>query len=66
MSTAKSLLIDRINNISDDMDEMQILERLYMLSRFEHSLRRCETEGTVADSELDAIFAKKREALVNA
>lgn len=33
VSTAKAMVIDRINNISDNLDEMQIIERLYMLAR---------------------------------
>ena len=52
MSTAKELIIDRVNNMSDDMDENQMLDRLYMLSRLEHSRKRCENEGTIKDSEL--------------
>lgn len=66
MSTAKATVIERINNISDNLDEMQIIERLYMLARLEHSLKRCENEGTVSDSELDGHFRAKREALLNA
>ena len=53
MSTAKELIIDRINSMPDDIDEMQVLDRLYMLSRLEHSRKRCETEGTIKDSDLD-------------
>ncbi len=66
MSTAKSMIIDKVNSISDDMDEMQIIERLYMLARLEHSVDRCKKEGTVSDEQLDEHFAKKREAYVNA
>lgn len=66
MSTAKATVIERINNISDNLDEMQIIERLYMLARLEHSIKRCENEGTVSDSELDSHFRAKREALLNA
>ena len=29
MSTAKSMIIDKVNSISDDMDEMKIIERLF-------------------------------------
>lgn len=62
MSTAKTLLIDRINNISDDMDEMQIIEQLYILSKLEHSKKRCEEEGTITTEELKNHFASKRRA----
>ena len=66
MSTAKAMVIDRINNISDNLDEMQIIERLYMLARLEHSIKRCEEEGGISDSDLDSHFKAKREALLNA
>jgi hypothetical protein len=66
MSTAKTIMIERINNFSDDLNEMQILERLYMLSRLEHSMNRCEEEGTIPDDELDSHFQRKREAYRNA
>ena len=60
MSTAKELIIDRVNNMSDDMDENQMIDRLYMLSRLEHSRKRCQEEGTIKDSELDEHFKEKR------
>ena len=61
MSTAKALLIDRINLISDDItDEMQIVEQLYVLTRLEHSKKRCEKEGTVSTDEIRKHFAEKR------
>ena len=34
-----------MNHISDDMNEEQIIERLYMLMRLEHSKARCDAEG---------------------
>lgn len=60
MSTAKTFLIDMINNASDELDEMQILEQLYVLSRLEHSKKRCAEEGTVSTQELREHFASKR------
>ena len=66
MSTAKAMVIDRINNIPDNLDEMQIIERLYMLARLEHSIKRCEEEGSISVSDLDSHFKAKREALLNA
>ena len=60
MSTAKALLIDRINLISDDItDEMQIVEQLYVLTRLEHSKKRCEKEGTVSADEIRKHFAEE-------
>ncbi len=60
MSTAKELILDRVNNMPDDMDEEQMLDRLYMLSRLEHSRKRCLEEGTIKDSELNEHFKEKR------
>ena len=47
MSTAKAAIIENINKISDDLDEMEIIERLYMLSRLEHSRKQCREKGTI-------------------
>lgn len=47
MSVAKTTIIDKLNKISDDLEEMEIIERLYMLSRLEHSKKRCKEEGTM-------------------
>ena len=60
MSPAKSTLIDRINSVSDELDEMQIIEQLYVLSRLEYSKRRCEEEGTITTEELKNHFANRR------
>ena len=62
MSSAKAMLINKINNASDELDEMQIIEQLYVLSRLEHSKRRCEEEGTITTEELKNHFADKRRA----
>ncbi|MBD5106206.1 MAG: hypothetical protein HDT41_04435 [Lachnospiraceae bacterium] len=47
MSTAKEIVLENINKISNDLDEMEIVERLYMLFRLEHSKKRCKEEGTI-------------------
>lgn len=61
MSTAKSLVIDKINMISDDItDEMQIVEQLYILMKLEHSKKRCEKEGTLSTEEVRKHFEEKR------
>lgn len=45
----------------DDMDESQLIERLYMLMRLEHSQKRCDDEGTYSDEDVAAYFERKRE-----
>ena len=60
MTAAKSQVIEKIRNMSDDLDELQIIERAYMLTRLEHSRKRCAEEGTVPDSDLDQHFAEMR------
>ena len=47
MSSAKSIVLENMNKISNDLDEMEIIERLYMLFRLEHSKKRCKEEGTI-------------------
>lgn len=47
MSAAKANVIENLNKISNDLDEMEIIERLYMLFRLEHSKKRCKEEGTI-------------------
>ena len=52
MSTAKEIFIDRVKSMEDDLVELH----LYMLTRLEHSRKRCAEEGTIKDSELDDHF----------
>jgi hypothetical protein len=61
MSSSKENVIDKINRMPDDMDESQLIERLYLLMRLEHSQQRCETEGTYTDEEVAEHFMRKRE-----
>lgn len=42
MSESKSQVLKILNTTSDEMSEMEIVERLYMLIRLEHSIERCE------------------------
>lgn len=65
MSTAKAMVIDRINTFSDDIDEMQLIEQLYVLTRLEHSKKRCSEEGTISTKELKEHFANKRKIYEN-
>lgn len=48
MSIAKETILENMNRISETLGELEIVERLYMLSRLEHSKRRCCEEGTVS------------------
>lgn len=64
MSTSKANVIEKINQMPDDMDEEQLLERLYMLVRLEHSRKRCEKEGVYSDEELIRHFAGRREGYI--
>lgn len=66
MSTSKASVIEKINLMPDDMDEEQLVERLYMLMRLEHSQKRCEEEGTYTDEEVAGHFARKREQYIQA
>ena len=61
MSTTKENVIEKLNLIPDDLDEAQIVERLYMLLRLEHSRQRCEEEGTYSDQDFIDHFNKKKE-----
>lgn len=47
MSAAKANVLENLNKLSNDLDEMEIIERLYMLFRLEHSKNRCKEEGTI-------------------
>ena len=49
----------------DEMDEFELVERLYMLSRLEHSRQRCETEGTLSDEDVSEYFRQKKEMYAN-
>ena len=60
MSTAKAMIIDKVNQFSDDIcDEMQIVEQLYILTKLEHSKKRCEEEGTLSTQEVKDYFTAK-------
>lgn len=47
MNEHKKNIINKIERISDDLNEMQIIERIYMLSRLEYSKERCKEEGVI-------------------
>lgn len=62
MSKAKAIVMEHLKSISDDVtDEAEVLNRLYMLLRLEHSKERCNNEGTVSDDEVAEYFSKKKE-----
>jgi hypothetical protein len=61
MSSAKAIVMEHLKSISDDVsDEAEVLNRLYMLLRLEHSKERCKNEGTVSDDEVAEYFSKKK------
>lgn len=43
-----------------DTDKNLMLDRKVMLSKLEHSKKRCQNEGVIMDSELDRHFRDKR------
>ena len=64
MNSSKKSVIEKISLMPDDMDESQLIERLYMLMRLEHSQKRCDAEGTYSDEDVAAYFERKREQYV--
>lgn len=60
MSKSKKNILEKLDKIPDDMSEEQIIERLYMLMRLDHSMKRCEEEGVYSDEEVQAHFVAKR------
>lgn len=64
MNSSKKRIIEKISLMPDDMDESQLIERLYMLMRLEHSQKRCDAEGTYSDEDVVAYFERKREQYV--
>lgn len=60
MSKSKKYILEKLDQIPDDMSEEQIIERLYMLMRLDHSMKRCEEEGVYSDEEVQAHFVAKR------
>ena len=65
MSGSKASVIEKINRMPDEMNEFELIERLYMLSRLEHSRQRYQTEGTFSDEDVSEYFRKKREMHAN-
>lgn len=64
MSTSKANVIEKLNLIPDDLDETQIVERLYMLLRLERSRQLCEEDGTYSDQDFINHFNKKKDDIV--
>ena len=60
MSSAKKNILEYLDKISDDIiDEAEVLNRLEMLMRLEHSKERCKNEGTISDEDMREYFNKK-------
>lgn len=66
MSSSKASIIEKLNHISDDMNEEEIIERLYMLMRLGHSRNRCDEECVYSDEEVAEHFAAKRKKVTQA
>lgn len=60
MSGTKAILIEKINRMPDELDEFEIVKRLLVLSRIEHSRQRCESEGTLSDMDVSKYFKQKK------
>ena len=60
MSSAKATMIEQINSMPDDMNTMEIVERLLILNRLEHSKQRCEAQGTMSDAEMMQHFRDRK------
>lgn len=59
MNESKSHIIKMLSSILDDMSEMDIVERLYMLIRLEHSIESCEKDGVYTNDEVKDHFANR-------
>lgn len=66
MSSSKASIIEKLNHISDDMNEEEIIERLYMLMRLEHSRNRCDEDDVYSDEEAAEHFVAKRKKVTQA
>ncbi len=62
MSSTKAIVMEYLKSISEDVtDEVEVLNRLYILLRIEHSIECCKNKGTVSDYEVAEYFSKKKE-----
>lgn len=58
MSIAKELVMNKVYEISDDLqDEMEVLEGVYKLLKLERSKRSAETEGTLSTNDVREYFS---------
>lgn len=58
MSTAKQMILNKLLNISDDIqDEFEILESLYKMVKLEQSRKSAREDGTLTTEEVRAYFA---------
>jgi predicted transcriptional regulator len=63
MGNSKQKIIEKLNCIPDGLSEEEIIERLYRMTRLEHSKQRCEKEGIFTDEQVMAHFADESSAL---
>lgn len=58
MSTAKQMILNKLLNISDDIqDEFESLESLYKMVKLEQSRKSAKEDGTLTTEEVRAYFA---------
>lgn len=63
MSGAKAAVMNNLQKVPDNItDEIEVINRLYVLARLEHSRNRCDEEGVYSDEDVEAHFLKKRES----
>ena len=56
MSGSKASVIEKINRMPDELNEFELIERLYMLSRLEDSSQRCHTLGSLSVEDVSEYF----------
>lgn len=61
MGGSKAILIEKINRMPDELDEIELANRLLVLYRIEHSRHRCESDGTISDEDVSEYFRQKKE-----
>jgi uncharacterized protein YoxC len=60
MSTAKEIIVNKLEYISDDVqDEFEVLDDLYKLLKLEKSRASVKSEGTFSTTEVREHFAEK-------
>jgi ribonuclease I len=62
MSAAKEVILNNLNDISDDIqDEFEVLEGLYKMIKLEQSRESARHDGTLSTDEVREYFSKKHQ-----